>query len=127
MFKRLGSFCACIILLLNLYGCVALLAGAAGGAGTAVWLSGKLTQTFEAPYEKTVRATKTALEFLKLNITKEVKEDQVTQYRGEYSDGKDFWVDVHRISDRATRVEVRVGALDSDKEAASQILNKIGE
>ena len=49
------------ILMLNLCGCFALFAGVAGGAGTAVWLSGKLTQEFHASYHATIDATKAGI------------------------------------------------------------------
>mgnify|MGYP003395171978 CR=1 FL=1 len=106
-------------------GCIPLIAGAAGGAGTAVWLSGKLTQEFHKPYENTVNAAKQALRSLKLDINKETKQDTVTQLKSNYSDGKEIWMDIHKISEESSRVEVRVGTIGSNKEAASKILKKI--
>ncbi|MCX5703525.1 MAG: DUF3568 family protein [Candidatus Omnitrophica bacterium] len=44
MAKKILVFIFTSLLLINIYGCLALLAGAAGGAGTAVWLSEKLSQ-----------------------------------------------------------------------------------
>ncbi len=113
--------------LINSVGCVALLAGAAGGAGTAVWLSGKLTQEFHSPYEQTVAAAQRALDSLKLQIIKEVKESKVTQLKGDYSDGRDMWVDIHKVGENSSKVEVRVGGVTPDKQAASVILKRIQE
>ena len=125
MFKKLFAFVASVLLLLNIYGCVALLAGTAAGAGTAVWLSGKLTQEVHAPYERTVIAAKSALKSFRLEITKETKEDAVTQLISNYSDGRDIWIDIHKITDDSSKVEVRVGTVTPDKVAAGKILKKI--
>lgn len=125
MFKRIAVFVFSGLILLNISGCFLLLAGAAGGAGTAMWLSGKLTQQFNASYDQTIRATDKALRSLDLVIKKEAREDAVAQFRSEYTDGKEIWVDIHRITDSATRVDVRVGAISGDKTACEKILKRI--
>lgn len=51
MFKKVVTLIFSVLLLLNICGCVALLAGAAAGAGTAAWLSGKLSQEVNASSE----------------------------------------------------------------------------
>lgn len=127
MLKKLTAFVFSGFLLLNIYGCFALVAGAVGGAGTAVWLSGKLTQQFNAPYDKTVHAAESALRSLNLEIAKEAKEENVTTFRSHYADGKEIWIDVRRITETSTKVEVRVGAVSSNKEASTKILKRIKE
>jgi len=113
------------ILMLNLCGCFALVAGVAGGAGTAVWLSGKLTQEFHVSYQATVDAAKLALQSLDLHIVKETDEEKITQIKGSFSDGREMWIDIHKITEHSTKVEVRVGGINPDKEAASAVLRKI--
>ncbi|HOW36443.1 MAG TPA: DUF3568 family protein [Candidatus Omnitrophota bacterium] len=125
MSRKIVAFVGFAFLLLTIYGCVAIVAGAVGGVGTSVWLSGKLTQEFNTPYEKTIKAARSALQSLKLNITKETKDDTVAQLRSEDSSGKDIWVDIRKITETSTRVEVRVGAVNSDKDAATTILQRI--
>ncbi len=125
MFKKITVFVLSSFLLLNICGCVALLAGAVGGAGTAVWLSGKLTQQFNASYERTVNAAESALKSLDLEIAKKAQEAKVTTFRSHYTDGKEIWIDVRRITETSTKVEVRVGGVSPDKEACAKILNKI--
>jgi len=125
MFEKIAVFVFSAALLLNIYGCVPLLAGAAGGAGTGAWLSGKLSQEFHSPYERTIDATKKALKSLKLEITKETKDANITQLKSIYLDGKETWVDIRKISDNSTKVEVRVGGVQPDKEAAGTILKAI--
>lgn len=113
------------MMMMNLCGCFAIFAGVAGGAGTAVWLSGKLTQEFHASYHATKDATKLALQSLNLQVLKETDEENITQIRGNYSDGRDMWIDIHRVTDLSTKVEIRVGAVSPDKVAAGKILKSI--
>ena len=125
MFKKMAVFVFGGLLLFNVCGCVAILAGAAGGAGTSVWLSGKLSQEFHVTYDRAVSAAKKALSSLKLTIAKEVRSDDVTQLKSKYTDGKEIWIDIRKITQASSKVEVRVGAVSPDKEAADKILKKI--
>lgn len=126
MVKKIGLLIFSGILMLNLCGCFLFVAGVAGGAGTAVWLSGKLAQEFHASYHATKDATKSALQSLNLPIVKETAEEEMTQIKSSYTDGREMWIDIHRVTDESTKVEVRVGGVSSDKEAASIVLKKIG-
>ena len=121
--KTLFSVLA-ILLFVNMSGCVALLVGAAGGAGTAGWLSGKLTHELDSSFEKTLAATTSALESLKLDITKETTKDNVAQVMSKYFDERVVWIDIHKISDKISRIEIRVG-MKGDHEASRRILDKI--
>jgi len=125
MVKRIAILACAVFLSVNLCGCLAIFAGGAAGGGTAVWLSNKLTQQFNAGYERTIRASEKALESLKLPITKETKEKKITQLRSVQADGRDIWIDVSRISENSTQVDVRVGIVSPDKETASNILKRI--
>ena len=125
MTRKIALFIIFVFLLFNIYGCFVLFAGAAAGTGTAAWLSGKLTQEFHAPYERTINAAKAALDSLRLKITKESKEENVAQLRSEYTDGKEIWIDIRKITQDSTKVEVRVGAISPDKQAADKILKRI--
>ncbi len=125
MFKRIAAVIVCSMFLISAYGCVALLAGAAGGAGTSVWLSGKLTQEVNAPFEHSIRAARSGLKSLKLAITKETVEKDVAQIMSKYTDGKTIWIDVKRITNTSSKIEVRVGGVSSDKAAADTILKRI--
>jgi len=124
MFKQIIAASFAAFLLVNACGCIPLLAGAAGGAGTAAWLSGKLTQELNVPYERAIEATRSALKSLRLRIDEETRKDTVTQIMSRYTDGKKIWIDIRRVSESLSRVEVRVGAMGSD-EAASKILSRI--
>jgi len=117
-----------VFLSLNICGCVPLLVagGVAGGAGTQTWLSGKLVQDVETPFEETIQAAKSALGALSLGITSEVRKARVAQIKSNYIDGETIWIDIHKITQSITRIAVRVGAV-SDQEAAVEILSKIKE
>jgi len=106
-------------------GCVLLLAGAAGGAGTAFWLSGKLSQEVNAPFDRTIRAAKSALKSLRLEVDKETRTNDAAQIMSTYTNGKTVWIDIHRVTDASSKVQVRVGSVSQDKEAADAILQKI--
>ncbi len=125
MLKKLSVFTVIAVLSMNIYGCAPILIGAAGGAGTAAWLSNKLTQEVNAPFERTVKAAKSALKSLKLEVEKETIEPNVAQIISRYTDGKKVWIDIRRITTSSTKVEVRVGAVSPDKEAAAKILKGI--
>lgn len=125
MFRKTMYVILSGVLMLNVCGCLAIFAGVAGGAGTAVWLSGKLTQEFHASYHTTIDATKLALQSLNLAVVKETQSEEVTQIKGAYSDGSEMWIDIHRVAEHSTKVEVRVGGVASNKEAAGMVLRKI--
>ena len=124
MFKKTMILIFSTFLLVNMCGCIAILAGAAAGTGTAAWLSGKLSQEVNASFEASLKATKSALRSLKLNVTKETVKEDLAQVMGNYADGKIIWIDISRVSRITSRIEVRVGVA-GDKEAAHKILDRI--
>ncbi len=125
MFKKMLVAVVFGFFLLNVCGCLAVVAGTAGGAGTAVWLSGKLSQDFHASYDRTIGACESALKSMDLEVAKEAKEENVTQFKSKYTDGKEIWIDVRRVTEGSTKVEVRVGAVNPDKDVADKILKRI--
>ena len=125
MAKKIMGLFLSVFLLLNISGCIALLAGAAaGGIGAATWLSGKLSQEVNGSFEESLNAAKSALKALELNIVKETVKDDVAQLMSNYTDGRAIWIDIHRVSSLVSRIEIRVGAA-GDKDAARKIMNKI--
>ncbi|MDD5196477.1 MAG: DUF3568 family protein [Candidatus Omnitrophota bacterium] len=128
MFKKLAALLFLIVLLVNVCGCVALIAGgAAGGAGTAVWLSGKLTQYINASLEQAIQAAKDSLSPSSLRIVmKETAPGQaVAQIRSRDVGGEKVYIDIHKITETRSRIEVRVGTIISNKAAADRILKGI--
>jgi len=113
-----------LALMINLSGCAVLLAGAAGGAGTAYWLSGKLSEEVNVSYERAIYAAEKAVASLNMKISKETKSDKVTQIKSNYTDGSDIWIDIRPLTEKSSKIEVRIG-LKGDKEASVKILEKI--
>jgi len=113
-----------LALVLNVSGCWLLVAGAAGGAGTAYWLSGKLSDEVSASSERTTQATEKALASLNMSVMKKTVATNVTQIISKYTDGSDVWIDIRPISTKTTKIEVRVG-VPGDKAASTKILEKI--
>lgn len=105
-------------------GCVALLAGGAAAGGTALWLSDKLVQEVNAPLDRSVAAAERALDSLSLPLNKKTVKADVAQLMSTHTDGKTIWIDVHRVSDSRSRIEVRVGAI-AEEDAARKILDRI--
>lgn len=124
MMRQMAIVVVCLCMLAQVYGCVVVVAGAAGGIGAAAWLSGKLSQEINAPFDQTLSAVKSALKGLGLNVSKETIKENIAQVMSNYNDGRTIWIDIHKSSAAASRVEIRVGA-SGDKNAARKILNKI--
>jgi predicted PP-loop superfamily ATPase len=112
------------VLTLNFCGCALLLGAAAGGAGAVMWLSGKLSEIEDASYEKTVQATKKALESMNMPIKKETHTDKVAEITSEYVDGTTVWIIVRPQTVKTSKIEIRVG-MRGDKEASIKILGRI--
>ncbi len=125
MFKRIVLFICCAGLVLNLCGCVALLAGAVGGGvGTAFWLSGKLVYETGVPFEDALCAAKEGMKEKAMLVRKETVRTDMAQLISTYYDGSTVWVDVHRISPSVSRIEVRVGAR-GNKAAERSLMDSI--
>ncbi|MFC1704033.1 DUF3568 family protein [Candidatus Omnitrophota bacterium] len=124
MVKKCGLLVCMVMVLGSLCGCVALLAGAAGGAGTAYWLSGKLVHEADVSFAQAIEASKSGLQALQLEIVKETRKGDIAQIISKYIDGATVWIDIHRVTSMMSRIEIRVGAA-SDEAAARKILNEI--
>tara|TARA_B100000315_G_scaffold245099_1_gene270592 strand:- start:2244 stop:2630 length:387 start_codon:yes stop_codon:yes gene_type:complete len=124
MTKKIIVYLFLILLVISNSGCIALLAGAAGGAGTASWLGSKLIQEVDASFDKAIKASEKGFKSLDLLITKKTVKSDVAQILGEYSDGRKIWLDIHKVLPKTSRLELRVG-MTSDQQAARKILDRI--
>jgi len=127
MFKKFLTFAVLILVSINLCGCVALLAGGvAGGAGTAVWLSGKLTQNLNSSFENVNKAARQALNVRGLSISsKENINKGIVQLRSYDTNGEKIWIDIFRIDSASSQIQLRVGTFFSNKEASHTLLKLI--
>lgn len=126
MFRNVAQLVILLALLVSLSGCwvAAVGVGAVVGVGGTVWVEGKLKQDLPASKSKAEAATTKALNALGINITKTISKEILAQIRAEYTDGRSVWIDIHRVSDNSSYIEIRVGA-SGDREASEKILSKI--
>lgn len=126
MVKKSVSFLFIFSLAVSLVGCIPVVLVAAGGAGTAAWLSQKVVQDVPASVKKVSDAAEYALDSMKCDMTKRIQQKESTQITAAYPDGKTIWIDIRRMGETLSSVEVRVGAL-SDKDAARKIMYEIAK
>jgi hypothetical protein len=123
MIRRAFLFVSLASIVIFSSGCFLLIAGAAGGAGAAVWLQSKLSQTVNGPRDQAVRSVRDGLNDLKVIVSKEMTEPDVTQLKGDY-EGKPYWIDIRPVTAKSTKIEVRVG-VPGDEAAARRIMDAI--
>jgi hypothetical protein len=112
------------LMTMSFSGCALMVGAAAGGAGTALWLSGKLTDEVNAPYDRSVAATRKAFRSLGMAIEKETVTDEVTQFIARDKQERKVWVDVHPLAQNRSKVAVRVG-WQGDKSSSNTIIESI--
>jgi hypothetical protein len=123
MFKKALLFIALTATVANFSGCIFLAAGAAG-AGTAKWLSDKVTSDCNAPVDKAAKATRFILTDMKADITKETTATDVTQILATDVNGKQIWVDIRPVGNNSTTISLRVGYMNGEADAR-KILDRI--
>ena len=85
-----------------------------------------MVQRVDAPMEQVAQAAKAALHSLKLSVVlKETTSAGVVQVRSYDVDGEKIWVDIHKITDTSSQIQVRVGTIFSNKESTDRILKLI--
>jgi hypothetical protein len=124
MLRKSVIFLFIVNLALGLGGCVPVVLVAAGGAGTAAWMSQKVSQEINAPLGRTCEATEYALKSMKYEIVKRAQTRDSAQFTAKYLDGKTIWIDIRKMEDKRSSIEIRVGAV-SDKDAARRIMDEI--
>lgn len=124
MIKKVGSLLCLFVFAFTLSGCALLFGAAAGGAGTAYWLSGKLSNQVNASYDRAIEGTKMALSSLKMKVTKETRSEEITQIKSEYNDGREVWIDLRPVTYAETKIDIRVG-IKGDKTASEKVFTQI--
>jgi hypothetical protein len=125
MLQKTALIAVLMFSVINFSGCIFLAAGAAG-AGTAKWLSDKVTQEIDSPREKVVKASKDVLKSNRINVYKVASDNNMTQLQAKNQEGKQVWVDIRAIASGLTKVDVRVGYLDGEADAR-KILEQISQ
>ena len=105
-------------------GCALFVAGAIAGAGTAIFINGRLEEELIYPVQEVATATRLALEDMGLPILENEVDVQTAKIRSEYADGKKVWIDIKKQTDQSSHISVRVSTL-GDRTRSADILNRI--
>lgn len=108
MNKTYIVFLSLMVSLQFVSGCAVILAGSAG-AGTVAYIKGELQANLEAPLEKSIEATGSALENLKfIKISEEV--DKLTgEIIARTSQDKKITIKLNKVTENTTKISIRVG------------------
>jgi outer membrane protein OmpA-like peptidoglycan-associated protein len=114
----------------GVYGCATALigAGAAAGAGTYSYFSGKMTKTYESEYHEAVRASRDTLEKLEIPIAATIADGLKTEFKAKRTDETPVAIEIVSIDREHTEVSVRTGSVGIwDRRVSEQIQGYIGE
>ena len=123
-FKNFSIILALCGIVISQSGCFALLLGAAAGAGTMAWMNGDLEYNFDASVDKAHNAALRGLKKLALPITQDHKDKHNAKIKSTYSDGKDVNVTIEAITERSSKIKIRVGVF-GDQPRSEAILTAI--
>ena len=104
-------------------GCAVILAGSAG-AGTVAYIKGELQANLEAPLEKSIEATRSAVENLKfIKISEEV--DKLTgEIIARTSQDEKITIQLNKVTENTTKISIRVGMF-GDQTLSHSLLEEI--
>jgi hypothetical protein len=125
--KSLKSRVACVGLLLALAGssgCVAVVGGAAAGAGAVCWVEGALRTTLGHPIREVHDATVGALKNIGVGIVADKTESFSGEIESALQGGSNVRVELKAVSSTATEVTIRVGMF-GDRNQSDMVLNAI--
>ena len=98
--------------------------GAAGGAGGTVYVKGKLEEVINWPVIDVHAASKEALTDLRLPIIEDRADSFIAKLKSTYADGKNVWIDIKWVTDKASKIVIRVGLI-GDLTRSQKILERI--
>jgi hypothetical protein len=107
--KILVAIVAVAVLSMVFSGCVAFVAGAAGGAGGYAWASGKLSFTTEHSIGESHDATVAALKDLDIAITGDQTDKLAGKVKGVTPTNDAVTVDLEPQASNITKIDIRVG------------------
>ena len=123
MLKKCTRAALVIALVLQLYGCAVLVAGAAGG-GTVLWIKGKLQEEINASATQVHRATIAALRELELPILKNKKDKLTAVVDSRFADNKGVHITIKSLTASSSKISIRVGIV-GNKGRSQKILKVI--
>jgi hypothetical protein len=105
-------------------GCFALLLGAAAGAGAAVYVKGDLEKNVEADIKKAHNAVLAGLKKNGIFVISDTLNVHDATTLGEYDDGTKVNVQVKSLTEKSSKIKVRVGVI-GDEAKSVEIMNAI--
>lgn len=117
-----------ILLLISLpliSGCAAVIAGGAG-AGTVAYIKGELQTNLEASLEKSVEATKLAVDNLKFIKISEQVDSLTGEIIARTAQDKKITIKLNKVTGKTTKISIRVGVF-GDQSLSQSLLEEIKE
>jgi hypothetical protein len=126
MFKKWGRLAFVLCLAIQICGCTgaALLAGGAVGAGSVVYVKGRLQEQLNSPLAQVHEAVLAALQDLQLPVKEDKKDLLVAKIRSELANGDPVWISLSSLSEDSTEITIRVGILGNETRSR-RLLGKI--
>lgn len=117
MLKKLTVLVIAGLVYLNLCGFALIAAGVSEAS--------KVRETIDVSYSKAIDMVKAAMISQGIELGKAVIQKEDARVRGAYPDGRSVSINIHRVSDIKTNVEVRVGKSEAGGEDAKKIIQAI--
>ncbi len=95
-------------------GCVALVVGAAVGAGTVAYVGGELKATDEVAFDRAWSATLKAMDDLQFKVTKQQKDALEGLLVARRADDTPVTVRVRKQGEKTTEIRIRVGTFGNE-------------
>ncbi len=114
---RVVAMTACAMVVLTCTGCLALAVGAAGGAASAAYVLGKLTDELNHDVPVVHAAATQAMDDLGLKLSEDRSDKLTAHMKSEFADGTNVWIDMQSIADGRTKLTVRVGVTGDEVRA----------
>jgi len=96
-------------------GCVAFVAGAAGGGTGAVYVLGDLEKDIARPVPVVQRASVSALQELGLPIQSQTGDQLSARIESEFADGKSVRIDIESEQQNRSKLSIRVGVFGNER------------
>jgi len=124
LFQKYSLNILCVFLLATTTGCIPLLIGAAAGIGGMTYVKGTLVHNVDHTVKKVNKASMLALKELNLFILSDELNNRSSVIKAEYEDGKSISVFADAITERSSKITIRVGTF-GDQVKSQAILNAI--
>ncbi len=105
-------------------GCVALLIGAAAGAGGVAWVKGSLEQNFDKTVGQLHSASLRGLKDIKCSVRLDQIRKHLAKIDFEFDDGQKGSINIKALTERSAKLKIRIGIL-GDETKSHIVLNAI--